>query len=177
MRTEQHYGRPRATCPRNGGHDRLCGPLVDTSFSVSEFLDNADTVSTPDGLLSLRVQTEDVQFDFADVLSSSAIATSVGFPSPGSKAPGDLRDTLRLSTPAGSQVVGATMSSGSVTRTITNGTTCDATVSLSIIDSLGTTVVAFPQNVSVLASSSVMSTVNLNGASFVQFVEMERGGQ
>ncbi len=28
-------------------------PLVDTSFFVGEFLDNADTVSTPDGLLSL----------------------------------------------------------------------------------------------------------------------------
>ncbi len=149
-------------------------PLVDTSFSVSEFLDNADIVSTPDGLLSLRVQTEDVQFDFADVLASAAITTSVGFPSPGMKAPGDLRDTLRFSTPAGSQVVGATMSSGSVTRTITNGTTCDATVTVSLVDSLTNTVVAgFATNVLLTAGSSTLETVNLNGSSFVQFVEID----
>ena len=57
-------------------------PLVADTFLVSEFLDSADIVSTFDGLLSLRVQTEDVQFDFADVLQSEATATSVGFSSP-----------------------------------------------------------------------------------------------
>ncbi len=140
-------------------------PLVDTSFFVAEFLDNADTVSTPDGLLSLRVQTEDVQFDFADVLQSAAVAlgTFVGSPTPA---------IIRLTTPAGSQVVGATASSGSVTRTITNGSTCDATVTVSVVDSLGNTVVAFATNVPVTAGNSVMETVNLNGASFVQFIEI-----
>ena len=77
-------------------------PLVADTFLISEFLDGADTVSTPDGLLSLKVQSDTIQFDFADVLESVAIATSVGCPSPGLNAPGDLRDTLRFTTPAGS---------------------------------------------------------------------------
>ncbi|MCZ6856358.1 MAG: hypothetical protein O7F70_00005, partial [Gemmatimonadetes bacterium] len=115
-------------------------PLVADTFLVNEFLDNADTVSTPDGLLSLLVQEENVQFNFDDVLTSAAIATSVGFPSPGLNAPGDLRDTLRFVTPDGSEVVGATMSSGSATRTITNGTNCDATVTVAMLDALGNTV-------------------------------------
>jgi len=147
-------------------------PLVADTFLISEFLDGADTVSTPDGLLSLRVQRDTIQFDFADVLESAAIATSVGFPSPGLNAPGDLRDTLRFTTPAGSRVVGLTMSSGSVTRTITNGTTCDATATISMVDSLGNTVVAFATNVLVTAGNSVTQTENLNGASFVQFLEI-----
>ncbi len=147
-------------------------PLVDTSFFVGEFLDNADTVSTPDGLLSLMVQTEDVQFDFADVLEAAAIATMVGFPTPGMNAPGDLRDTLRFTTPAGSRVVGATVSSGSATRTINNGTTCNATVTTAVVDSLLNTVLAFAPNVPVAAGNSVMETLNLNGSSFVEFVEI-----
>jgi len=146
--------------------------LVADTFLVSEFVDNANLVSTPDGLLSLEVQSEAVQFAFDDVLESAAIATSVGFPSPGLNAPGDLRDTLRFTTPAGSQVVGATMSSGSATRIITNGTNCDATVTVGIVDSLGTAVVTFAANVAVTAGNAVMETVNLNGASFVQFVEI-----
>ena len=147
-------------------------PLVNDTFFVSQFLNEGDTVSTPDGLLSLRVQTEAVQFDFADVLASAAIATSVGFPSPGMNAPGDLRDTLRFTTPAGSQVVGATMGSGSATRMITNGTNCDATVTVLLEDSLGNAVVPFSANVPVTAGDSVTQTVNLNGTSFVQFVEI-----
>ncbi len=147
-------------------------PLVADTFLVSELLDGADTVSTPDGLLSLRVQNDLIQFDFADVLQSAAIATSVGFSSPSLNAPGDLRDTLRFTTVAGSRVVGVTMSSGSVTRTITNGTTCDATATIAMVDSLGNTVVALDTNVVVTAGNSVTQTVNLNGASFVQFIEV-----
>ena len=140
-------------------------PLVADSFVVSKFLGGADTVSTPDGLLSLRVQTEDVQFDFAAVLQSAAvgISTFVGSPTPA---------IIRFTTPAGSRVVGATVSSGAVTRTITNGTTCDATVTASMVDSLGIPVVAFPANVLVTAGNSVMETLSLNGASFIQFVEI-----
>ncbi len=141
-------------------------PLVADSFLISEFLDSADIVSTFDGLLSLRVQTEDVQFDFADVLQSAAVTlgTFVGSPTAA---------IIRFTTPAGSQVVGATVSSGSVTRTITNGTACDATVNLSMVDSLGIPVVVFPPNVPVTAGNSVMEPpLSLNGASFVQFVEI-----
>ena len=64
------------------------------------------------------------------------------------------------------------MSSGSVTRTITNGTNCDATATVSMVDSLGNTVVAFATNVLVTAGTPVEETVNLNGVSFVQFVEI-----
>lgn len=141
-------------------------PLVADSFLISEFLDGgADTVSTPDGLLSIRVQNAAVQFDFADVLQSAAVGvtTFVGAPT---------RGIIRLTTPAGSQVVGATISSGAVTRTITNATACDATVTVSVVDSLGIPVLAFPANVLVAAGTSVTETRSLNGASFVQFIEI-----
>ncbi len=147
-------------------------PLVADTFLVSELLDGADTVSTPDGLLSLRVQNDTIQFDFADVMQSAAIATSVGFSSPSLNAPGDTRDTLRFTTLAGSRVVGVTMSSGSVTLTTTNGTTCDATVTVLLLDSLADPVVAFPASVPVTAGNSVVETRSLIGASFVQFVEI-----
>ncbi len=151
-------------------------PLVNDTFFVSKFLDSGNTVNTPDGLLSLRVQDEDVAFGFTDVLQSEEITTSVALPSPagaaGMKAPGDLRDTLRLVTPAGSRVVGGTVLSGWVVRSITNGTTCDATINLSVLDSLGGGIVTFPANVFAAAAATVVDSVNANGATFNEFAEI-----
>ena len=151
-------------------------PLVNDTFFVGQFLDSSDTVSTPDGLLSLRVQNEDVGFGFADVLQSDEVTTTVALPSParaaGMKAPGDQRDTLRLTTPAGSNVVGATVLSGWIVRSITNATTCDATSNLLVLDSLGGAIVTFPANVFVAAAATVVDSVNANGATFIRFAEV-----
>ncbi|MCH8254916.1 MAG: hypothetical protein IID06_06170 [Gemmatimonadetes bacterium] len=152
-------------------------PLVNDTFFVSQFLNEADMVSTPDGLLSLRVQNEDVAFGFTDVLQSEEVTTTVVLPSPartpGMQAPGDQRDTLRFTTPAGSNVVGATVLSGWIVRSITNGTTCDATSSLLVRDSLGGTIVTFlPADVFVAAAATVVDSVNANGATFIGFAEV-----
>ena len=151
-------------------------PLVNDTFFVSQFLNEADKVSTPDGLLSLRVQNEDVAFGFADVLQSDEVTTTVALPSParaaGMQAPGDRRDTLRLVTPAGSNVVGATVLSGLIVRSITNGTTCDATINIMVLDSLGGAIVTFPPDVFVAADTTVVDTVNANGATLIRFAEV-----
>ncbi len=151
-------------------------PLVNDTFFVSQFLNEGDTVSTPDGLLSLRVQNEAVGFGFTDVLQSEELTTTVALPSParaaGMKAPGDRRDTLRLVTPAGSNVVGATVLSGWIVRSITNATTCDATINIMVLDSMGGAIVTFPPNVFVGASATVVDSVNANGATLVMFAEV-----
>jgi hypothetical protein len=147
-------------------------PIVDTSFMVAEFLDNGDTVTTPDGLLSVLVQEEDVSFDFTDVLVTEEVTTSIALPAPGMMAPGDPQDSLRFATPAGSDVVSATVSTGWVVRSMANGTICDATVNVSVVDSLGNTVVAMPTNVFVGAGNTVIDSVNANGASYSEFVEV-----
>lgn len=145
-------------------------PLTNDTFMVSEFLDSGDTVTTPDGLLSLRVQDEDVAFDFTDVLQTDEVSTTTALPSPGWSAPGDPIDTLRFTTPAGSNVVGATASSGWAVRTTTNSTSCDATVNISVADSIGNTVAAYAPNLFVGSGNTVTDSVSLNGASFNDFV-------
>ena len=146
-------------------------PLVNDTFFVSQFLNEGDTVSTPDGLLSLRVQNEAVAFGFTDVLQSEELTTTVALPSPGMQAPGDLRDTLRLVTPAGSNVVGAQVLSGWVVRSITNNNICGVTINMLVLDSLGSAMVTFPADVFVAASATVVDSVNANGATFSRFVE------
>ncbi len=147
-------------------------PLVNDTFFVSQFLNEGDMVSTPDGLLSLRVQNEDVAFGFTDVLQSEELTTTVALPSPGMQAPGDRRDTLRLVTPAGSNVVGATVLSGWIVRSITNGTTCPATINIMVLDSLGGAIVTFPADVFVAAAATVVDSVNANGATLIMFAEV-----
>lgn len=151
-------------------------PLVNDTFFVSQFLTEGDTVSTPDGLLSLMVQNEDVAFGFTDALQSDELTTTVALPAParaaGMQVPGGQRDTLRLVTPAGSNVVGATVLSGWIVRSITNNNICDATISILVLDSLGGAMVTFPANVFVAASATVVDSVNANGATFSRFVEI-----
>ena len=147
-------------------------PLVNDTFFVSQFLNEGDTVSTPDGLLSLRVQNEAVAFGFTDVLQSEELTTTVALPSPGMQAPGDRRDTLRLVTPAGSRVVRATVLSGWIVRSITNGTTCPATINMMVLDSMGGTIVTFPADVFVAAAATVVDSVNANGATLIMFAEV-----
>ncbi|MCH8144502.1 MAG: hypothetical protein IIA55_07290, partial [Gemmatimonadetes bacterium] len=91
---------------------------------------------------------------------------------PGMQAPGDQRDTLRLVTPAGSNVVGATVLSGWIVRSITNGTTCPATINIMVLDSLGGAIVTFPADVFVAAAATVVDSVNANGATLIMFAEV-----
>ena len=151
-------------------------PLVADTFLISEFLDGADTVSTPDGLLSLRVQNEDMAFGFTDVLQSDQVTTTVVSPSlvraVGMKATGNQLDTLRLVTPAGSNVVSATVLSGWIVRSITNSTTCPATINIMVLDSPGSAIVTFPADVFVAAGATVVDSVNANGATLVMFAEV-----
>jgi hypothetical protein len=146
-------------------------PIVDTSFMVAEFLDNGDTVHTPDGLLSVQVQQEDVSFDFNDVLQSEETSTTIALPGPPGGAPGDPIDTLRFTTPDGSDVVSATVNTGWVVRSINNGTTCAATVDITVLDELGNNVVP-PISDFVGAGTTLLDSTNANGATFSQFVEI-----
>lgn len=148
--------------------------LTDTTYAVGELLAEEDTVTTPTGLLGIRVQRDSLTaVDYAQFLITGEVSTSVAAPGPaiGFVAPGGQRDTLAFQTPQGSQVTGATIQDGYIVRSIVNNTGCSGTVSISVVDSLGTVVVAFPDLV-VADGATVVDSLDAAGASFDAFLDV-----
>jgi hypothetical protein len=151
-------------------------PLVNDSFFVANFLVETDTVTTPSGLLGLKVNDGAVTFDYASVLQSVETSTNVVFSSPGQEAagqvPGTARDTIRFATPDGTDVIGATVSSGWVVREMTNASGCDATVNVSVLDDAGSPIISFPSNVFVVNGTTVIDSVNGAGSTMNGFADV-----
>jgi hypothetical protein len=147
-------------------------PLVNDSFFVSDFLPAGDTVTLPSGVLGLRVHQGDMTFGFTDFLQSTQVSTSqvIAATAGGSGQ----QDTVRFSTPDGSDVTGAVIDWGFVVRTLTNNSNCTATISLSVLDALDSMVVVFPAAV-VPANGSVTDSVNTAGASLSGFAKVTTG--
>ena len=150
-------------------------PLVNDSFFVANFLEEADTVTTASGLLGLRVNTGAVTFDYASVLQSVETSTNVSFSSPSlgaAQVPGTARDTIVFSTPDGTGVIGATVTSGWIVREMTNATGCDFTISVSVLDDAGSPIVSFPSNVFVANGATVTDSTNAAGATMNGFADI-----
>lgn len=151
-------------------------PLVNDSFFVANFLLETDTVTMPSGLLGLRVNDGAVTFDYASVLQSVQTSTNVVFSSPSQGAaaqvPGTARDTIRFATPDGTDVIGATVTSGWIVRVMTNASGCDGNVSVSVLDDAGTPIISFPANVFVANGATVTDTVNAAGATMTGFADI-----
>ncbi len=150
-------------------------PLVGDTFFVSKILPAEDTVTLAGGVLGIRVQSDSIAvFTFDQMLRTELVSTSVAVPTPpqgpaapagAAFVPGQPRDTIRFLTPAGSGVRGATVDSGIAIRTMTNNTPCPATdVNISLVDSLGATVVTFPPNVAIAPNVTLVDTASTSGA-------------
>jgi len=169
-------------------------PVADTSYRVSELLGSElDTVTTNGGLLGI-VQSDTVvsavgeelefngvgldqfRFSYGQMLVTEEISTSVSFPSPPTDVSGDVvqaaglpNDTIQFVTPNGSQVTAATIASGWVVRTMVNGSICDATVSISLQDDQGATVIAMP-DMALAAGQTLIDSTDASGATVSGYV-------
>ncbi len=140
-------------------------PLIDTVFKIEELLEDTDIDTTAAGLLAVEIEPESVSvgvgealefedldfdqfvFGYDQMLQTSEASTSVAVPSPAmigpARAPAQGPDQIQFSTPDGSTVVGATIDTGTVVRTMNNATNCDATVTVTLTDDMGATIVDF----------------------------------
>lgn len=137
-------------------------PIVQDTFFVGSFLPD-DTVTTASGTLGLVTQTDSLDFDFTDVLQTVSSSVTINFPS--------ARDTLRFTTPDGSAVLSAVPSSGFFVRSFSNATVCNATTMMTVVDSLGATVVTLA-DLPVASGATVTDSINLTGISFSGFVDV-----
>lgn len=84
-------------------------------------------------------------------------------------------DTLRFHTPQGSSVTGASIASGSAIRRLVNTTGCTVTLSVSLRDATGSTVVAFADR-TVADGQTVEDTTSLAGRSFQSYIRVQVSG-
>ena len=171
----------------------LAVPISRDTFVASDFLSASDTVTTPGGLLGAKLPAESLasaigqqlafnnltfqtfQFSYVELLVAAPdsgvvnarFAPPAAGPVPGLQlAPPTFQlDTLRFATPAGSRVAVASVGSGSVDARIVNGTACAATVTQTLTDSGGATVLAFPATL-VAAGATVTVPASAAGLSF-----------
>jgi hypothetical protein len=159
-------------------------PIALDTFGVADFLPAQDTATTPTGLAGVTVSPESVTvqvgdelrfdnvnlasfaFGFEQMLRTSPSTVSVPLP-----AAGGLADTLRFSTPGGSHILSATVDTGTVARTMANATACDATVTLTLVDSTGATVLAFPPT-TVPAGATMADSLRADGKRIAGYVRV-----
>ena len=161
------------------GGDRLVRfslPVTVTNLEIADFVPEEDTVTTPSGLLGLRMESQvltvdvgdeiefddinfdNFSFDYGQVLATDT-ATSVSFQQ-NLVAPSS--ELVALTTPAGSRILEASILGGFVVRDIQNNTACDATINTLVTDSIGTVVAAFPPTV-VGAGASLVDSIPVIG--------------
>lgn len=172
-------------------------PIAQDTFRVGELLPASDTVTTPDGLLAIKLDPESLtsavgeklrfddltfqqfRFSYDQMLSTapdSASLTASFAPRLAAPAgpvlpasPAVQLDTIRFTTPEGSGVTGAALQSGLVIARITNGTSCSASITETLQDSTGATVLSFPPR-DVPPGGTVTDTLSAAGASFAGYL-------
>jgi len=155
---------------------QLMLPIADTTYFVSELLSDQDTVTTPDGLLGVRIQSSSVDaVSYGQFLTTAEVSNSISISlltgSPGAMVMATSVDTLRFVTPQGSDVVGGVIETGYLVRTVTNNTGCAGTVDFTIRDGSGATVVPFP-TAGVADGATYVDSVSAASASMAGFLEV-----
>lgn len=174
---------------------RISVPITVDTLTIDQFLEDIDT--TAGGLLGIPFDSQNVSvaigeelefsgltfdafnFGYDQMLSTDETSTSITVVTPSSPAPGSPMfapppGAITFSTPNGSSVQSATVASGWVVRTITNSTSCAATVSVTTTDSLNAVVVSFP-DVFVGVSTTLVDSVDAAGATMANFVQVGAG--
>lgn len=154
-------------------------PIADDTLTIAQFLPEEDTVTTSSGLVGVTV---DAQLDtitvYDQMLETEETSTALTVPAPPASSGISLSvplGTIRFTTDSGSTVAGATVASGFVVRAVTNNTSCTATVSLDLTDSLGTAVGSFPPLV-VGPLATAMDSIDAAGETVAGFVDADVGG-
>lgn len=180
---------------------QLTIPIAQDTVTVGEFLCPSDatapcdTVTTPEGKIGIQFDPETLtvkvgeklkfdnlsfdQFTFGydQMLQTSkpeTVTVDLGTisPAPGLlRSPGVSGDTVRFGTPQGSSVDSAAVATGDVLLELRNGTNCSATVSISVVDSVGTVVGSLSKNVG--PNSSYAETVSLIGKTMRGYVRLQ----
>jgi hypothetical protein len=173
-------------------------PIAQDTFDLSKFDLPGDTVindlraiafdpesvkvAVGDKLQFQNVAFSQFVFSYDQMLRTAEVGTSFTLPfAPPSvaqgiqapaQAPGDT--ILRFATPAGSQVVGATVDTGTAVRSLTNGTGCPARVTMALSDSSGNSVAAFATD-TVPVGGTVSDSVRVDGAVVTDYVTVTLG--
>jgi hypothetical protein len=159
-------------------------PLIDTVFKIETLLEDSLIDTTESGLLAVVIDPESVSvgvgealefddldfdqfvFGYDQMLRTGEATTSVTAPAPGmsgpARAPAAGPGQISFTTPNGSDVVGATIDTGTVVRTMANGTNCTANVTVSLTDELGATIVDFGTT-AIAAGGSVTDSTTISG--------------
>lgn len=169
-------------------------PITTDTIGMDRFLDDSTTVTTAGGLLGIAIDSQNVSvaigeelsfegldfdafnFGYEQMLSTDETSTSTTVVMPSSPAPGSPMNlpppgAITFNTPNGSGVLSATVGTGWVVRTITNGTNCAATITVTTIDSLNTSVVSFP-DAPVGVGATFVDSVDAAGATMANFVQV-----
>ena len=179
-------------------------PLVIDTLTIGEFLGDSgsgtDTTTTSSGITAVRFEPESLTvevgdqlrfenltfdayaFSYDQMLETQQVSTSLVVPAPAFGSRPSMAGATVLAraslvtfdTPQGSGVSSATIASGLIVRTLTNGTNCAATVQLVLTDALGDTVAAFVTQV-VAIGATLVDTVSAAGATVSQFVSVDPG--
>lgn len=152
----------------------LTFPLLFDTFTVGQFLAEGDTVTTPNGSLGIRVDSQSLaigigeklsfnnitldpyNFSYDQMLKTAEDSTSLEL----SISAGSLSnhvDTVYFDTPEGSRVTSAEVASGWIIRAISNATNCTTKIGTDITDATGDTVVAFPSRIMTTGSAEIDS--------------------
>jgi hypothetical protein len=169
-------------------------PITADTVGIDRFLDDSTTVITAAGLLGITVNSQNVSvaigeelsfeglnfdafnFGYEQMLSTEETSTSTTVVMPSAPVPGSPMlapppGAITFNTPNGSGVLSATVGTGWVVRTINNSTDCAATISVTTLDSLNTSVVTFP-DVPVGVGALVVDSVDAAGATMANFVQV-----
>ncbi len=180
-------------------------PVAQDTVTVGEFLcpssatTPCDTVTTPDGLMAIKIDPETLTtrvgqqlkfdnlsfspfaFSYNQMLQSAqtdSVFVSIG---PGSispappmfQAPGVSGDTIRFGTAQGASLRSATIGTGYAVRQLVNNSGCSGiTINASLVDSLGNTVGAFPPTL-VNNGETILDSVSIAGATLAGYARVQ----
>jgi hypothetical protein len=144
-------------------------PLADTTYLIAALLKDQDTLTTPDGLLGVRIQADTLDaVTYAQFLATEQITSSInvslltGAAGAGAAVMATDVDTLRFVTAQGSDVIGGAIDAGYAVRSVTNNTGCMGSADMVVHDAQGSLLVTFPTAV-VADGATYVDSVSLGG--------------
>ena len=168
---------------------RFSIPVTVTNLEIADFVPEEDTVTTPSGLLGLRIESQvltvdvgdEIQFDdinfdqftfdYGQVLVTDTAAMATFQQNLAAPSAVD----VPLTTPAGSPIVEASILGGFVVRNVQNNTACDATLNTTVVDSTGSALMAFPPT-AVGAGTSLVDSLPVAGVDVEGFLTVSTAG-
>jgi hypothetical protein len=152
--------------------DTLAGGLLGISIEPETI-----SVAVGENLRFDNLGFDPFSFSFDQMLRteevSTSVAVSVSAPAPGPSAAAlQQAGDIEFTTPDGSQITSATVDTGTVVRTLSNSSSCDAFVKMALVDEDGDTLVFF-DSTEVQSGGSVTDSTRTDGIQVDGFVNVE----